>query len=381
MNKKIIEYIDRLMIDSKPERPRWHVEAIEQHKIPVWNYVDGCVMTGLIELSKQLKDEKYIDYVKKYIDYFINENGDIKGFKIGKYSLDDISESRVLFPLYEKYGDLKYLKAIHNTYNQIKDHPRTNTNNFWHKNIYKHQVWLDGLYMVMPFYAMYSSEFSYDCNFVDIINQYQSLRDILFDETDKLYHHAYDESRQMFWADKETGKSKNYWSRSIGWLLASMVDVYPYLENMNNQKIMINLFKETIDGLINYLDKDYKLLKNITNIDDPKNYIETSSSALLSYSLLKGVRLKMLDDKYEKLGKEIFEQIIDQKLIYANQKYYLKDICLVSGLGPDEKPWRDGSLEYYFSEPISFDDGKGSGPLIMAYVEWLKGEENESSSK
>ena len=47
----------------------------------------------------------------------------------------------------------------------------------------------------------------------------------------------------------------------------------------------------------------------------------------------------------------------------------LDGICLVAGLGG--KDHRDGSLAYYFSEPVVCNDAKGVGPLVLAYTEMI----------
>ena len=48
----------------------------------------------------------------------------------------------------------------------------------------------------------------------------------------------------------------------------------------------------------------------------------------------------------------------------------LGGICLVAGLGPENKPNRDGSFDYYMSEQIVEDDAKGVGPFVLAYNEY-----------
>jgi unsaturated rhamnogalacturonyl hydrolase len=48
----------------------------------------------------------------------------------------------------------------------------------------------------------------------------------------------------------------------------------------------------------------------------------------------------------------------------------LGGICLVAGLGGKEM--RDGSYDYYMSEPIVKDDAKGVGPFLLAYTEMLR---------
>ena len=126
-------------------------------KEPRWNYIDGCMMTSLLSLYEYNNDKRYLDFVIDFVDYYIDKEGNIKGYEKKHYSTDDVSESRILFDLYNYTKDEKYLKAIENSYSQVKEHPRTNEGNFFHKKIYPYQVWLDGIYMMLPFYTRYES--------------------------------------------------------------------------------------------------------------------------------------------------------------------------------------------------------------------------------
>lgn len=44
------------------------------------------------------------------------------------------------------------------------------------------------------------------------------------DTRNGLYYHAYDDSRQMFWCDKVTGLSDNFWLRALGWYAMALID-------------------------------------------------------------------------------------------------------------------------------------------------------------
>ena len=144
MYKIINKYIDKLMT-SDPSMPLWNIESIRQGKKPAWNYIDGCMTSSLIELYKTTKEEKYIEFVKKFVDYYVFEYGSIRGYNPEHYSTDDVCESRILFDLYNLTKNEKYNKAIEKTYYQVLNHPRTKEGNFWHKKIYPNQVWLVGL--------------------------------------------------------------------------------------------------------------------------------------------------------------------------------------------------------------------------------------------
>ncbi|MDC7126468.1 MAG: glycoside hydrolase family 88 protein, partial [Spirochaetales bacterium] len=142
--KVIDNYIEQ-MLQSTPNFPLWNQERIRANKKAGWNYIDGCMLTAFIKLYERKNDEKYLRFVKNYIDFFIEEDGNIKTYNKTDFNLDDINEGRILFTLYDIFGDEKYKNAMRLLYSQLEKQPRTIEGNFWHKKIYPNQVWLDGL--------------------------------------------------------------------------------------------------------------------------------------------------------------------------------------------------------------------------------------------
>lgn len=373
MNQTIDRYIENLINKSRPDAPLWNIESIKQGKTPHWNYIDGCMITSLLSLYDTTKTKRYLDFVKHFVDFYVFDDGTIRGYHIGNYSTDDICESRILFDLYDLTGEEKYLKAIYHTYEQIKTHPRTYERNFWHKKIYPDQVWLDGLFMVQPFYTRFETRFNQKKHYDDIVNQFSVVRKRMFDENKGLYYHGYDASKKVFWADPDTGLSKNFWLRAIGWYVVAIVDVCAYMDDLDTLSSFFKpLLKEAIDGLLRYQDPSSKLFYDVVDLmDEKQNYLEASGSALISYAILKGVRLGLLDPSYQKKGQSIFDGICQMYLTEKHGELQLGGIVLVSGLGPESNKKRDGSFAYYMSEPIVENDAKGVGPLIMAYTEIL----------
>lgn len=373
MYKKIEKYIDHLIQTSTPDKPAWNIEVQRQNKPNSWNYIDGCFTSSLLSLYQATDNKNYLDFVDTFADFYVNSDGTIKGYNPEHYSTDDVSQSRILFDLHDMTKKDKYLKAIHHSYNQIKNQPRTKSGNFWHKQIYHDQIWLDGLYMMQVFYTRYENRFNNQTNYDDIMNQFRMVRKIMFDPNKKLYYHCYDESKTLFWANKETGLSSHFWLRAIGWLVAAFSDVATYMENKTYKQELSDLLKECIDGLLQYQDPTSKLFYNIVDMKDyPGNYLETSGSLLVSYGILKAVNEGLLDASYFKIGKEIFDSVIQNRLRIKDDKIVLSGIVLVSGLGPENNPRRDGTMAYYLSEPIVENDAKGVGPMIMAYTELIK---------
>ena len=100
------------------------------------------------------------------------------------------------------------------------------------------------------------------------------------------------------------------------------------------------------------------------------NYLETSGTALFAYAVLKGVRLGYLPKRMAAWAEKAFCGTCDRYLSKnPDGSLQLDGICLVAGLGG--KDHRDGSLAYYFSEPVVCNDAKGVGPLVLAYTEMI----------
>lgn len=330
------------------------------------------MITALLEIARITGDSRYFEFAEMFIDHFVQEDGSILTFKPEKYNLDDINEGRVLFELYEKTGKEKYRKAADFLRAQLERQPRTVEGNFWHKAIYPNQVWLDGIYMAQPFYVMYEKYFG-SGDFSDTTTQIKTVREKMFDEEKGLYYHGYDASRSVFWADPETGCSKNFWLRSIGWFSVALADILEILPDGKEREELTAIFTELMASLAGYSDEDTGLYWQVTDQGGREgNYLETSGSSMIAYAMLKGARLGILDKEYAEKGQKTFHGIAEKYLSFTGDTLNLGGICLVAGLGPENNLRRDGSYEYYISEPVVENDAKGVAPFILAYTEIMR---------
>jgi unsaturated rhamnogalacturonyl hydrolase len=341
-----------------------------------WNYEDSCVLTGCRQLYEATGNLEYRRFILAYVDSRIAADGAILNFLTDAYNTDDISLSKLLFFACDETGEERYRKALDFTARRLEKHPRCQCGSFWHKTSYPNQIWLDGLYMVQPFYMEYDTRFGNREHYRDIFLQFANAKTFLYDEEKQLAYHGYDESRVQPWADPITGCSENFWLRSLGWYAMALVDTVSVCDPQIYEVYagLVKDFKMLIKGILRYQDEASGLWYQV--VDHPEaagNYLETSGSAMIAYSLLKGCAIGILsEDRYLERGKRIIEALIAQKLVKENGGLHLTDICSVAGLGPGDK--RDGSIAYYLSEKIVSNDAKGVGPFMMAYAQYLMAE-------
>ena len=369
----INQYIEDLMTKSTAELPVWNIEKARAGVKSGWDYIDGCMIMALLEIYATSNDPKYLQFADYYEDYRIADDGTILGYKKEEWNLDNINGAKNLLALYALTKKEKYHKAAAKVYEQIEGQPRTQEGNFWHKKIYPNQVWLDGLYMALPYYMEYDALFNGGKNASDIYRQFKTVREKMRDAKTGLYFHGYDSSKTAFWADKTTGLSKNFWLRALGWYAMALLDSLNKAADKTSTdwNELRDTFVDLCKSMLAFQDKSGMWWQVPNFPGKGKNYLETSGSAIFAYSLLKGVRTGILtDEKFREAGKKAFEGIANTYLTTNDGKLSLGGICLVAGLGPEHNKRRDGSFDYYMAEPIVQDDAKGVGPFILAYNEY-----------
>jgi unsaturated rhamnogalacturonyl hydrolase len=344
-----------------------------------WDYEQGLMLKAIEKVWYRTGEGKYFDYIRKDIDQYVSEDGSIRTYKFADYNIDNIPPGRALLTLYQQSlpDKEKYKKAADLLWKQLEDQPRTKEGGYWHKKRYPNQMWLDGLFMGEPFAAEYSKIFDHPTHFDDIVRQFELIEKYAVDEKTGLIFHAYDESREMPWADKKTGRSPHFWSRAIGWYAIAIVDVLDYFpQNHPKRSQLISYIQRLAPVLTKYQDKQASVWYQITDQGTREgNYFEASASCMFVYALAKASRLGYIPASYAENAKNGFDGILKHFIeIEPDGLLSLNKTVSVGGLGGT--PYRDGSYEYYLSEPIRKNDLKGIGPFIFAAVEMEIAAEN-----
>ena len=100
------------------------------------------------------------------------------------------------------------------------------------------------------FYAEYINHFEKEKNYEDVIRQFQLIDKHLKDGNTHLLYHGWDEKRECFWADKETGRSANFWGRSVGWYCCALVDTLDWLKEDADGTMLIEKVKDLAEALV-----------------------------------------------------------------------------------------------------------------------------------
>ena len=344
---------------------------IDFRETPKWEYTQGLVLKAILQVWQATGDEKYFQYVKTYYDQFIDSDGSIMTYDLEEYNIDRINPGKVLFPLYQKTSDEKFKKAIFLLRKQMQTHPRTSEGGFWHKNIYPHQMWLDGIYMASPFLAQFAQTFIEPALFDDVANQIILMEKYARDEETGLLYHGWDESRQQRWANPETGQSPNFWGRAMGWYSMALVDVLDFLPADHPKRSeIIAILQQLATAIADFQDAETGLWYQVVDKAGKEgNYLESSASCMFVYALAKAVNKGYIDSKFLNVAEKGYDGIL--KHFIEVSEAGIVDIhkgCSVAGLGGD--PYRDGSYEYYINEKIRSNDPKAVGPFILASLEF-----------
>jgi len=363
------KFLNHLIQDNQI-KPGESLDQLQKTRPAVWNYEMSVVLMGFQRLWEATKEEQYLLYIKKMIDHFINPDGTIRTYNMEEYSFDNIPGGRQLLFLYEQFKDEKYKKAAAILRQQLAWQPRNKLGGFWHKLKYPSQMWLDGLYMAAPFYAAYTSANNAPNDYADIINQFVWMEKYSRDARTGLLYHGWDESRVQKWANPKTGQSPEFWTRAMGWYMMGLVDVLDYIpENYPRRSELIGIIQRLSAAIIQYQDKDSGVWWQITNKGFHKdNYLESSSTAMFVFALAKSIRKGYLAQNYLPAVTKAYNGML-ATFLEKDTKGVLHYTKAVSGAGLGGVPYRDGTYNYYVSEPKRDDDLKAIGPFMQACLE------------
>lgn len=424
-----------------PQNEKWSQQMVESHGLKDfytnrvlhetlsntgWDYVTGLIAISILRAWEQYPDKTgYYSAVKAFADRNINADGSMiinsRGESaLGPSNIDDLAAGRIFFTLYKeelKRGNSndaqRYKTSATLIRNKLKnEHSRIaeglpGAGGFYHKAAYPSQMWLDGLYMGAPVYALWQAAFGTSDvegnlqSWTDIANQFKILHKHTYNADKQLNYHAWSSTPNdpnSFWANKSEpylGCSKEFWGRGMGWYFAALVDVLEVMPKEHADYPALRLmFNQVAAGLKRWQDKEsgvwFQLLQydatikgdgkgdtvngKVYNVGTAPNYLEASCSSIFTYAFLKGMRLGLLDHgTYSSTAEKAYQGLLKTFIRKQQAGIDIIQTCASAGLGPAGNPSRTGTINYYLCGPdvtVVQNEGKAIGTFILASVEY-----------
>ena len=415
----LMQYINQLMENTPSYTPAWNSENFKGK----WNYIDGVFMNALYNLYKVTDKNTYRDFFIKFINYYINESGsfvNVKKASSEAYTtteLDSVCESKILFDAYVETNDSRYITGLEYTYKNLINSNNVpickNGINFSHKASYENQIWMDATYMYMPFWCRYA--LMYNNPTVTVGDLKETMFEVLHDQINYivngssdnvglkdsatgLYYHGQDTDYSQSWADSKTGNSPEIWTRANGWFAMALVDCLDYYwpSNESLRQDLINWLNDLLISVPNYLTTNgvlRQLAVRDASYGGYTNYEEESGTAQFAYAMIKAARNGYIDNSYLNKGIQLFKSCFNVFVIDADTKGEVTEETTAISVGPLcssgglSNVTKTNGAAYYISNydkyisgqtqntnyaQVAFDDAKGTGPLISAYLQYMQ---------
>ncbi|KAI8950970.1 Six-hairpin glycosidase-like protein [Xylaria longipes] len=292
------------------------------------------------------------------------------------YPMDRLSNGNALVALSSAEGT-PYRSTADALRKSIELNRRNSEGGLWYF-VYPDWSYLDGSYSLGPFYTLYtlttpSSSKSTAESLNDMLYQF----DILWRHTSHaasgLLTHGYDATRTAVWADPKTGASPYVWGRSLGWYTMALLDTLEILEQekapSQYSAPLLDKFQRLIPAVIKAVDPQTGGWWQIVDQGGRKgNYIESSATAMFSYSLLKGVRLGYVPHELAatatKVGTRAQRLLTDHFVVEeADGTLSYNGTVAVCSLNST------ATYEYYVGQPILYNSVLGSASYVLASIE------------
>ena len=365
-----LKWSERTAITILNKYPKaYQIDGTEK---PKWDYKMGLVLSAFEILYQKTNDKKYLYYIQEYTDELIDADGNIAKYDMKEYNIDCANPGKLLFNLYDETKDERYLKVIKQLKAQLENQPRTSSGGFWHKQIYPNQMWIDGLYMAEPFYTQYTVRYENGKALDDIAKQFELAYNHLVDKKTGLIFQAWDESREIGWANPETGTSPTLWGRGTGWYMMALVETLDYYPKKNpTYKVLEGYLNEIAKSAVKHQSSSGLWYQVADKPELKDNFLESSSSAMIIYALAKGADNGHLSLNYRKIAQKSFEAFL-KEFVRKDEKGEIIISNVSSNVGLGGKPFRDGTNEYYIKSKTKDNSSPALAAFLLSAVELKK---------
>lgn len=389
---KLITVIALLLVISfsATAKTDWSVAMVEStmKRYPTakdlgsWGYAKSLYLYGQYLVYKRTKDPRYLKYIKDWVDMHVDDQGIVRSAnaqgevrEIKFDNLDSMLPGNLLLLLYQETKDQKYKLAADRIRKRFDTYPRTKDGGFWHatSKSRESQLWGDGVFMSMPFLVRYGKMFG-DSKYAndEAVLQLLTYDSHLNNRSTGLMFHAYDESGQSTWADKDTKHSAEAWCRAMGWFGMTLIEVLELLPRDHPmQPLLIGQVKLLVKAWARYQDEKTGLWYQVVDKgNDPANWLETSSSSMYTYVTAMAVDRGYVEKKYASGVNRGYAGVLTKISLDNDGQTNIIDICEGTNVA---------DLAYYFARKRNTNDFHGLGAFLIMNEKFMNKTLNGSS--
>jgi unsaturated rhamnogalacturonyl hydrolase len=330
-----------------------------------WRYWNGIINIAMLKLSKELNEPTYKEYSLKNIAFvfdnykYFEKNYNNEGkwnYPFGElFIMEELDDCGAMgasvieiykLDLQERYRDYIDKAADHILNKQSRLEDGTLVRSFPHK----WTLWADDLYMSISFLSR-MGKLTGDEKYFDLAaKQVINFNKYLFDPNKGLMYHN--------WYSDVNKTGVAFWGRANGWSLLAQVDLLDRLpDNYPQSDTLISLLQRHILGITKYQSASglwHQLL------DKEDSYLETSCSAMFTYSIARAVNKDYIDKRYSSIAEKGWKGILSK--IHPDGQ--IEGVCTGTVVS-------DNLVDYY-NRPAPLNDIHGIGTVLLAGIEILK---------
>ena len=381
--EEIVETLDKVynylesetaskLIDSKTNKEITNLKKLNENTIfepgafRLTSYEWGVTYAGMTQITEATGDPKYADYTNKRLKLI----ADIAPFYLEKYKKDKDYPSPIVQSLQPHALDdagaicaamIKAKRAgldadlqplIDNFIDYISNKQfRFSDGTLARNRTQPNTLWLDDMFMSVPALAQMGKLTGDNKYYDDAVKQIRQFSERMFNKEKGLYMHG--------WVQAMEVHPEYRWARANGWAVMTLVELLDVLpkEHEGYQDVLQQL-QAHIKGLVQYQDGTgfwHQL------IDRNDTYLETSATAIYTYSIAKAINNGYID-------KLAYSPVVllgwNAVATKVNDKGQVEGTCVGTGMGFDPA--------FYYYRPINVFAAHGYGPVLLAGSEVIK---------
>ncbi len=327
-----------------------------------WDYSMGVVLAGMLLDSEVTGDSRYSDYALKnfafifeHLDYF-KRQAEMFGPQPQGYArllnfkeLDDCgSMGAALIKAYNRNPDPRFRPVIDRVAEHISHKQlRLGDGTLARARPQPVSVWIDDIYMSVPFLAQMGKLTGDRRYFDDAARQVIGMSEHLQDKNSGLFDHS--------WFESNPYDVKFYWGRGCGWALMATAELLSVLpEDHPDRARVLDIFRRAAQGVA-AVQSGMGMWHQLLNRED--SYLETSATAMFTFAIARGVNRGWLAPVYAPVAQTGWQALATR--VRSDGK--IEGICVSTTAAYD--------AVYYYNRPTDVGAMQGYGATLMAGAE------------